>query len=325
MTGRRLRLAVTGGTGFIGRCFVEAVRGIHDVRLLVRNPAGGSGAEDARPFDLLAEEPLDPVLLEGVDAVIHLAARVPPDHSDPAEARTCMAANAFGTLRLVEAMRAAGVGRMLQTTSANAYAPWVERPDEEAALYPVSRVYYLASKIAQELLAGASCAAGGIGLTTLRLSSVYGAGQSKGAVPALIRSLRSGERLRLIDGGRFGADFVQVDDVVSALLRCLEGGGSGVYNVGSGQRATIRDIACHLLALAGEDEQRLDIRPGGETADVGFAPLAIEKLEALGWAPTPLEDGLSVMLAALDHGAGKSAANAGPASAVVQQCTDGRW
>ncbi|QAY78052.1 NAD(P)-dependent oxidoreductase [Sphingosinicella sp. BN140058] len=324
MTGRRLLLAVTGGTGFIGRRFVEAVRGVHDVRLLLRDPAGLSGA-DARRFDLLGEEPLDPVLLEDVDAVIHLAARVPPDHFDPSEAKTCMAANAFGTLRLVEAMRAAGVGRLLQTTSANAYAPWVERPDEEAALYPVSRVYYLASKIAQELLAGASCAAGGIGLTTLRLSSVYGAGQSKGAVPALIRALRSGERLRLIDGGRFGADFVQVNDVVAALLRCLEGGVSGVYNVGSGQRATIRDIACHLLAIAGEDEQRLDIRPGGDTADFGFAPLAIEKLEALGWGPTPLEHGLAVMLAALDHGGGKFAANAGPAPAVVQQCTDGRW
>jgi UDP-glucose 4-epimerase len=289
-------IAVTGGTGFIGRRFVEAATAAsYDVRLLLRTTTAAKG-RDVFAFDLAASKPVDPAILLGVDMVVHLAARVPSDHADPAEAQQCMATNAFGTLRLIEAMQAAGVQRLVQATSANAYAPWVSHPDELAPLFPEKRVYYLGSKIAQELLARYACLGADVHLTTLRLGSVYGAGQDLGAIPGMMRSLLARRPVTLVDGGSFGADFVYVDDVVDSILLCLKLGVSGPFNVGSGTRSTMKDIVDVLLRLTGEDHRKITFRASGDGPDFGFPSLNISKLVDLGWEPIALETGLEKML-----------------------------
>ena len=288
----RPRIAVTGATGFIGRRFVErAVRAGYGVRLLCRRPEA-IAADDVRAFDLAATEPLDPDLLAGCDAVVHLAAHIPTDHDDPAEAKTCWDVNALGTLRLVDAMRAAGVARLIQLVSANAYAPGQECPDEGAAMFPQTRVFYLASKVAQECYARHGCAAACISLATLRVASVYGSGQTGGAVSALAGRLLRGQPVRLERRGGFGADFVHVDDVCAALSIVVEGDAVGAFNVGSGVRTEIAALAAHLCALAGAPAAL--VVPDGEPAPhgFGFPALDIGRLSALRYRPTPLDDGL---------------------------------
>ncbi|PSJ36398.1 NAD-dependent epimerase/dehydratase family protein [Allosphingosinicella deserti] len=304
MAPARPLLAVTGATGFIGRRFVEAARRSgYDVRLLCRRSGSSEPGGQVGDFDLCSTTPVEPAVLAGADAVVHLAARVPADHSDPAEARLCMEANAHGTLRLIEAMRVAGVRRLIQTTSANAYAPWIERPCELDPLHPETRVYYLASKVAQEHLARYRCGQTGAALTTLRLGSVYGPGQKAGAIPALMGKLLAGEPVFLLGGGGFGADFVHVDDVVAALLRFFETATDGVFNVGSGTRRTILEIVTLLASLIGSGSKLIECRDPGGCADRGFAALSIDKLKALGWAPVALEEGLAGMLHSLEEAA----------------------
>jgi UDP-glucose 4-epimerase len=267
----------------------------YDVRLLVRDPKGRTN-EDVRGFDLAAAAAAERNILADVDAVVHLAARIPTNHADPAEARRCMAVNAFGTLGLIEAMQEAGVGRLVQTTTANAYAPWITYPDERAPLFPETRVYYFGSKIAQEFLAQDACFKAQMHLTTLRLGSVYGVGQPAGAIPSMVRSLLAGQTVTLVDGGRFGADFVNADDVIRAVLLCLKSTIAGPINVGSGVRQTIREIADILLRLTGHDEDKVAVSDTQDDPDLGFPALNIGRLLELGWQPTGLENGLAEMV-----------------------------
>jgi UDP-glucose 4-epimerase len=297
-------LGVTGASGFIGAELVRLARELgHEVRSFSRSDAG------AEPLDLTAPD-LDPALFAGCDTIIHLAARLPSGASHLAEARDCWEVNALGTLRLLEALEAAGVRRLIQATAANAYAPWCEYPDERSPLYPLSRSYYLGSKVIQELYAhsfGASCA---VEVTSVRISSPYGS-SPRSAVGRIAARLLGGEPVQLQDGGAFGADFILVSDVAHALLLLERLGTDGVWNVATGQRTTMREIAEALAELAGADPSLIRLEDSGSSPFQGFPPIDIAKIRALGFAPTPVKAGLRTVLEEL--ALGPSTASSPPA------------
>lgn len=286
-------LALTGGSGFIGRRLADLARGAgYRLRHLARTDAT-DGRDAYRPFDL-AGPPLDPEMLRGCEVLIHLAAHIPHDHGDSDEAERCWRINSLGTLRLINAAIRGGVRHILQTTSANAYAPSMILPDEASALFPQSRSFYLGSKILQEVYAVEACRRAGVSLTTLRLGSVYGAGQKSGAVGAMVSAATTGGAIRVTDAGRFGADLVAVDDVVAAVMLILAKDVSGPVNVGSGVRTTIVTLAALIAARTGA----CIVQDSGDNGpeDLGFPALDITRLTAIGYHPTPLQDGIAAML-----------------------------
>jgi UDP-glucose 4-epimerase len=295
VTGPSPTIALTGGTGFIGKRFAAVARAKgYRIRHLTRHAAGDFDRDDeVFAFDLEAPDH-DPVNLRDCAALVHLAAYIPRDHDDPAAAERCWTINAGGTLRLIETAATAGIKRIVQTTSANAYAEGVELPDESAPMFPRSRSYYLGSKILQEIYATEFCRAKGIALTTLRLASVYGPGQTSGALGFMVRTALEGRPIEIIDGGQFGADMVHVDDVVQALMLAVERDRTGPVNVGSGVRTTIKMLARMIADLTGAPVIE---KPGQETAgDTGFPPLDITRLRSLGCDPVPLPAGLAAIL-----------------------------
>lgn len=290
-------IALTGGSGFIGTHFAAAARARgYRIRQLTRHMRSAFDADDeVCPFDMdLAD--IEPGHLSGCVALVHLAAHIPRNHADPAEAERCWKVNAMGTLHLVRAAASVGIGHVVQTSSANAYAPSMSAPDESAPLFPPSRSYYLGSKILQEIYATEICGASAMTLATLRLGSVYGAGQSAGAIATMARAATEGCPIPVSDGGRFGADMVHVNDVTRALMLCLERCYSGPLNVGSGVRATIKTIAVLLAALT--DGQIVEHPASTLDVDEGFPALDIARLRALGQHPTPLAEGLATMVRA---------------------------
>ncbi|WP_234419123.1 NAD-dependent epimerase/dehydratase family protein [Sphingomonas sp. EC-HK361] len=286
---------MTGGTGFIGARFAaRARRAGYRIRHLGRHaPASG---EDYRALDL-GEGAVDPAGLEDCALVVHLAAYIPRDHADPAEAERCWRINAMGTLYLAQAVARAGIRRFVQTTSANAYAPWESNPDEEAALFPCSRGYYLGAKLLQEIYAAEICRDAGIALATLRLASVYGPGQKTGAVAAIGSAVSAGRPVTLVDDGRFAADFVHVDDVVTALMLVTESDATGAFNVGSGVRTTMIELA-DLCARLADTPATILREPPADPGDPGFPALAIHRMRALGYTPRGLAAGITDMIRA---------------------------
>jgi NADH dehydrogenase len=114
-----VRIAITGVTGFIGRQLAtRALEAGHDVTAFSRR--AWSGAPNValvdRHFLELPERP-EPGVLEGVDAVIHLA--IAPQTADPA---VIDAVNRLGSIRLFEAAADSGVGRFVFVSSQSAHA-----------------------------------------------------------------------------------------------------------------------------------------------------------------------------------------------------------
>ena len=256
---------------------------------------------------------IDPADFRGCDTLVHLAAYIPSDHNDLEAAIRCWEVNALGTAWLIEAAATAGVKRFVQMSSANAYAAAQvttedRAPDERAPMFPASREYYFASKIAQELYAQHACRQAGLSAATLRLSAVYGAAQSSNVVVRLARQLLAGETVELAGNGAFGVDFVTVGDVSKAISLVLEQGAEGPFNVGSGARTTIVELAEQLCELMGAPRDAIILRDDGTPPDRGFAAPDISAIKNLGFAPTALADGLCELIeglstqpAAIDH------------------------
>ena len=280
---------------------------MHDARRrgwTVRPFSGSSGGqagddEDYRRLSLGAGAQIDPADFHGCDTLVHLAAHIPSDHDDIEAAARCWDVNAIGTARLVEAAAAAGVQRFVHMSSANAYAVSKAAPDEHAAMFPESREYYFASKIAQELYAQHACRQAGISATTLRLTAGYGAAQANNLVVRLARQLLAGETVELAGNGLFGVDFVTVTDVSRAISLVLEHRAEGIYNIGSGVRTTIVALTEQLCELTGTPQQAIILRDTGETRDHGFAAPDITAISNLGFAPTALSDGLRELVDSL--------------------------
>lgn len=267
--------------------------------MLARGPVSTGDSIESAVLELETPGKIDPSVLEGCRAVIHLAARIPTNHGHIDEASLCWQANVLGTLKLVDAMNSAGVKRLIQTTSANAYAPWVNRPDELAPMFPNSRIYYLTSKIAQELYANSRCAELGIGITTLRISSVYGTASHRAPITLIARQMLDGATVRLASGGEFGADFVTDEDVAQAIFIVMETSALGPFNVGSGTRSTLREIAQRLAELTATPQGRIVFAKPSQETDRGFPAIDNQKLVSLGFCPTPLDQGLEALVKAL--------------------------
>ncbi|MGH8542177.1 MAG: NAD-dependent epimerase/dehydratase family protein [Gammaproteobacteria bacterium] len=290
-------LVVTGAAGFIGRRLVTAglARG-WAVRALVRDPSSMPMGDhlNAYRWDASAAE-TRAHLLEGADAVCHLAALIPPDGNNPAFAKPCFGVNALGTLSLLAAAHEAGVSRFVHVASGNAYAPRPGLVGENHSLYPSERSpYYFISKIAGEVFVDHWRRTRGLSSCVLRLGSVYGPGmKSKGLVPIFTQRLHAGQPIVVRDGGGFATDLVFVDDVVSAAHSALEGDVIGAFNIGSGVRTTVRELAALLVEIVGADPSLVTIGSPGAAPDIGFAGLDVSRARAeLGYRPTPLREGL---------------------------------
>ena len=208
-----LRVAVTGGTGFVGQALLKRLRdSAFDVRLLVRpqtriDPAPGQVVVRGTLQDVSALKKLT----DGIDVVIHLAGVISALRIDD-----YMAANRDGTQRLAEAAITNAVARFVQVSSLAAREPTLNG--------------YAASKAAAEAIL--SDYSDRMQIVVLRPSAVYGPGD-KATLP-LLKALLS--RFALLPGSAHGRfSMIHVDDLVSAIIAAATATQTGVFDVDDGQ------------------------------------------------------------------------------------------
>jgi nucleoside-diphosphate-sugar epimerase len=187
-------LAVTGGTGFVGRRLLDqAVEGGHQVRALTRRPQDSRDGVEWVQGDLESREALER-LVSGSDAVIHVAGVInAPDQAG------FEAGNVTGTLAMLAAATAAGTRRFVHVSSLAAREPKLSQ--------------YGASKARSEELVKGS----GIDWVVVRPPAVYGPGDKE--TLELFKMARSGLIL-LPPKGRLS--LIHVDDLARLLLALAE-------------------------------------------------------------------------------------------------------
>ncbi len=265
-----MRAVVTGGAGFIGSHLVDALLARGDEVHVVDNFSTGSRenvASAARLHELdIRDEALEQLARRlRPEVVFHLAAQADVGTSVERPAFDADV-NVVGTVRVLEAARAAGA-RVVFTSSGGAIYGECERParedDEPQPLSP-----YAASKLAGEEYLATWNRLYGAGHVACRLANVYGPRQlptlEGGVIAIFLDQLQAGRETVIFGDGEQTRDFVYVGDVVAAMLEAAVSSGGGVYNVGSGVTIEIGELHRLCAETAGvEQEPRFTgARPG---------------------------------------------------------------
>ena len=266
-----MRVAVTGGAGYIGSTLVKRLveDGHHAVSLdsLMNGDYGplqalGLGGRAVLHVADIRDGERAEEILEGSDAMAHLAALpgLVKCRENPEEAASI---NVYGTYRVLEAARRLDIRRVVFCSSAAVYGRPSELPVKEShPLRPLN--LYGVTKLAGEKLMEAYHDNYGIETVSLRFGNVFGVGLYTNydtVIPKFVRLGLRGEPLTVYGDGDSSRDFVHVEDVVRAVVLSLksEGCGGEAYNVG-GEAMTIGVLAEKVSELLeGETGRRVSI------------------------------------------------------------------
>jgi UDP-glucose 4-epimerase len=287
-----MRALVTGGAGFIGS---NLVRRLFEHGLGVRildNFSSGYRTNLHPDAEVVEGDVRDPHAVDaavaGCELVFHLAASVGNTRSieHPIEDSEI---NALGTLRVLEAARTHGVKRIVYSSSAGIFGELKTLPIDE--LHPIDPdTPYGASKLAGEKLCLAYGKLYELEAVCLRYFNVYGVNQRYDAygnvIPIFAHRVLAGEPVRIFGDGEQTRDLVNVRDVAEAnLLAATQPSVSGAFNVASGTRVSINELARMVCDAAGAPRQieYTDPRKGDvrhSLADISRARVAF------GYAPS---------------------------------------
>jgi UDP-glucose 4-epimerase len=250
----------------------------------------------------VADRPKLWTLLQDVDCVYHLAARVLVSESI-LYPREYNEVNVGGTVSVMEAMRDAGVRRVVLTSSGAVYGEQAHQPvREDQAPNPQSP--YAVSKLAAEYYVRTIGALWGIETVIMRVFNAYGPGQNlppshSPVVPRFLQQALGGGSLVIFGGGGQTRDFVYVDDVVEALVAIATAADVDrrVINVGCGRETSVNALADLVGKVVGRDVEVL--RSPAESGGVSrlCADIALAR-RLLGYEPrVDLAQGLQLTLA----------------------------
>lgn len=264
------KIVVIGGAGLIGS---------HTVEQLLKEPVGevvvydnmvrgsrenlNDAMRDPRVRlyevggDILQSDILRSAL-DGADGVFHFAALwLLQCHEYP---RSAFDVNVRGTFNVMEACVASGVKRLVYSSSASVYGDAVSEPMDENHPFN-NKNFYGATKIAGEAMLRAFHHRYGLDYVGLRYMNVYGPRQDyHGAYIAVIMkmldSIDRGESPTILGDGSEAFDFVAVEDCARANVCAIKADTTDeFYNVGTGKRTSLKELAELLIELTGCDKQ----------------------------------------------------------------------
>jgi len=314
-----MKLLVTGGAGFIGSNFV--IRALSGGAAVAAGDASGDASGDAREDEdaVTSVKVLDSLTyaadlrnletvskdkrysfvkgdirdagvveraLDGCDTIVHFAAESHVDYSI-SNPKLFYETNVLGTLNLLEAARKRDI-RFLHISTDEVYGDVGKGESRESdTLAPSSP--YSASKAAADLLAGSYCRTYGLDVKITRTTNNYGRFQHiEKLIPKFTLLALMGKKLQVYGSGESVREWIHVDDNCDAILAVLRKGRSGsTYNIGTGQRKTVMEVAKAILAALGKDARSGSVishaapRPG---EDKRYA-LDSSKVRTLGWSP----------------------------------------
>jgi dTDP-glucose 4,6-dehydratase len=315
-----MKLLITGGAGFIGsnlvRYFLKEYQDVEILNLDLLTYAGKlenlEDIEDDSRYTFVQGDICDGGLvlglMEGVDAVLNLAAESHVDRSiasDVAFVRT----NVLGTRVLLAGALEQKVPRFVQVSTDEVYGelPWMDPDDpnpdrprftEDTPLAP--RSPYSATKAAADHLALAYHHTHGLDVVITRCSNNYGPYQDpEKLIPLMITHALAGKALPVYGDGLNVRDWIHVEDHCRGLDTVLRRGGGGeVYNLGGNEERTNLAVVRGTLEAVGADPGLLTFVEDRKGHDRRYAIDASKANEELDWEPrATFAEGLAATVA----------------------------
>jgi UDP-glucose 4-epimerase len=238
------RLLVTGAAGLVGQAFLD-LAGSEGHELIagdIRQPAR-LGQASYRSLDVRGADAATVIGETRPDAVIHLASIVNPskDSSRSLEYEV----DVKGTRNVIDACVAAGVRRLVVTSSGAAYGYHADNPvplDEDDPVRGNEEFAYAHHKrLVEEMLAAERKTHPALEQMVLRVGTVLGP-RLENQITALFRR----PRLLAVSGSDSPFVFIWIDDLAAILLRAATDGPAGIYNVAGDGALSIDDLARRL-------------------------------------------------------------------------------
>jgi UDP-glucose 4-epimerase len=292
---------IIGGAGFIGSHFADALLASPKTRRVTLFDNFSSGREwhyeahhadsrlsvvnaDASDIDALT------ATMDGHDWVIHLASN--PDIAAAVERPEIdFYRGTLLTNNVVEAMRRAGLRRLLYASGSGVYGDAGDQPvpEDYAPMIPIST--YGASKLACESLIASYCSMFSLHACAFRFGNVVGPRQTHGVGFDFLRSLSSKpKRLRILGDGQQSKPYIHVTDVIDAALCAAKNATApfSVFNVATDDAVTvteIADLAVETLSLSAKPLFEYTGGSRGWRGDVPVVRLDSTRIHSLGWFP----------------------------------------
>jgi len=293
-----MNILVLGGNGFIGSHVVNGllVSG-HKVRVLDRYPKQHREWHDKVDYRAgdFGDAKLIAGALMGIDAVCHLISTSIPSTSnlDPAED---IQSNLINSVRLLEQMRISGCKRIIYLSSGGTVYGIPNRvPITEC--HPLNPICsYGVVKIAVEKYLHMYQKLYGFSTLVLRPSNPYGPGQSQlglqGLIGTFLGKVLTGDPLEIWGDGEIIRDYIYIDDVTSLVVSALESDVTGVFNLGSGQGYSVKQIT-EIMRSMSQSDVIVNYRDA-RAYDVPEVVLDIEKtMRIFDWKPeTGVQEGI---------------------------------
>lgn len=261
-----MKYLVTGGAGFIGSHLCERLVENGEVVCLDNfDPyySPQTKRKNIEPliehsnFELIEGSILDRELLgrifADVDCVFHNAAQAGVRASVENPLKT-HEVNATGTLNLLKAATDSGVRKVINASSSSVYGKVSYLPfDEEHPNVPVSP--YGASKLVAEHYCRVFSELQGLETVSLRYFTVFGPKMRPDlAINIFTGKALNNEPIEIFGDGEKTRDFTFIDNIIDGNLRAMERG-SGVYNIGGGERVSINGLAEKIVKIVGSDSE----------------------------------------------------------------------
>ena len=268
-----MRYAISGGAGFLG---------LHLARRLLTDGHRVRTLDVAALDDAALERDVEEVrgdvrdaarareLVDEADVVVHAAAALPIRASRD----EIFAVNVDGTRRVLEAARAAGVGRVVFISSTAVYGvPKVHPISEDAPLHGVG--WYGESKIAAER----ACREYDVETVIVRPKTFLGP-ERLGVFEILFDWIREGRRIPILGDGSNRYQLLAVEDLVEAIVRCGDAPvGGEIFNVGAREFGTVRSDLQALIDHVGSSSK---LRPvPARPAELALRALELARVSPL--------------------------------------------
>lgn len=312
------RVLVTGADGFVGRHLVDRLadegREVVATDLREEPPAWFADAVgdtvEYRSGDLTDESFREALLDSSYDRVYHLAAIVGVNEyvRNPLD---IVEVNVGVTRKLLDALKDRDVRFVFTSTSEvygrNPDVPWAETADRVLGAPTVDRWSYSTGKaMCEHMIHGLGKTDGPFTATVVRPFNLYGPGQRPDfVIPAFVEAVVNGDVPTVFGDGSQTRCFTYIDDFVEGIVTAATdpAGENEVFNLGNDRETTIADLADHVLAVAGREDERPSFADPVEVYGEGYEDLdrrvpEVERARRkLDWeADTSLRAGLEAVL-----------------------------
>lgn len=243
----REKVLITGAAGFVGRHLVRKLtdRGCK-VIALDKDPTVLELGVEAHQLDIRYDQDKIADLAARTKKTYHLAnvARVEPSW---ANYREYYETNVIATVELFEICQKANHKTFLYVSSSSVYGDNdVKRQTEKSQCHPTNP--YAASKLAAEHALRVQGTMGRTRLTIARPFCMYGDGMAEGpyamALNKFLAARAAGKALEIHSDGEQRRDMISVEEAVDAfIILMMKGFNNGIYNVGSGNNISIKELA----------------------------------------------------------------------------------